>query len=130
MPPEAELQFLPLAKRRTTPVECLLSRHGYASKISAHERPEATKPTIVPTVMRIFRKHGLPPIMSGFRVTRSICEPSTFLPLAWRDEAARLNSTPLSSAQSKPTASPLAPALENPVAGGDRSPDPIWLLDG
>jgi hypothetical protein len=44
------------------------SRYGYAARISGIVRPLATKPTIVPTVMRRPRTHGLPPIASGSSV--------------------------------------------------------------
>ena len=36
------------------------------------ECPEATRPRIVPTVMRMPRMHGLPPMTAGSRVMREV----------------------------------------------------------
>ena len=47
------------------------SRYGYASRISSMLCPEPTSPTTTPTVTRIPRMHGFPPITAGFRVMRS-----------------------------------------------------------
>src|SRR5205085_11797919 len=46
------------------------SRYGYKRRISSCVWPEARSPTTVPTVTRIPRMHGLPPIIAGSAVIR------------------------------------------------------------
>jgi hypothetical protein len=46
------------------------SRYGYNRSTSSRVCPEASKPTIVPTVTRIPRMQGRPPITSGSAVMR------------------------------------------------------------
>lgn len=49
------------------------SRHGYSRRISSRVRSAATSPTTVPTVTRMPRMQGFPPITAGSRVMRFSC---------------------------------------------------------
>jgi len=90
-----ELQLPPPAtRRRTRPARCpRLQDTDNSRRISSRVRPAATRPTTVPTVTRILRIHGFPPITRGARVIRVSCG-------MWDDSS---DDTPLS------TNSPSAP---------------------
>jgi len=73
------------------------SRYGYASKMSADDRPAATSPTSVATVTLMPRIHGLPPMICGSRVMRSSANMLCFNSKRSRSEASAPNTASLGS---------------------------------